>query len=289
MKRIARAERPDIPAPGKVRLARTAPQPRARSAPDGVDETRATGARRQRERIVEIASDLFYLHGFSNTTLDAVARQLNVTKPFIYSHFTSKSQLLAEICSHGIRASLDVLTRVLATRDSATDKLRALVRDFMLAVLQNQKHIAIYTRENKHLLPRDAEAINRLRREFDASFHALLQGGARSGEFAVSDAQLASLAIGGIVSWSYVWYRPEGRLSPADTADRISDLVLAMVQARPARGKRARGAACAAAPAPLPPGALTTGTARPASPAIAGRKKSLPAPAGSRYHFQELE
>ena len=33
---------------------------------------------------------------------------------------------------------------------------------------------------------------------------------------------LASLAIGGIVSWSYVWFRPSGRLTPVETADRIA-------------------------------------------------------------------
>ena len=223
---------------------------RGSGIPAGADsgpQGRAAVLRLKRERIIAVAGDLFHEHGFNNTTLDAVAQQLDVTKPFIYSHFSSKSQLLAEICSHGIRASLDVLNRVIATDDSATDKVRALVRDFMLAVLQNQKNIAIYTREQKHLAPGDAEAINRLRREFDGTFHALLQRGVETGEFVVGDAQLASLAIGGIVSWSSVWYRPDGRLTPSETADRISELVLAMVQARPARRRKAASVACAVA------------------------------------------
>ena len=60
-----------------------------------------------------------------------------------------------------------------------------------------------------------------------------------AGEFSVDDVQLASLAIGGIVSWSYVWYRPKGRLSPAETADCVADLVMAMVQPARRRGWRA--------------------------------------------------
>ena len=110
----------------------------------------------------------------------------------------------------------------------------------MLTVLQNQKNIAIYTHERKHLSLKDAEAINAMRREFDNTFHALLQEGVAAGEFVVDDTQLASLAIGGIVSCSYVWYRPNGRLTSGQTADRIAELVLAMVQAKPARRKRAR-------------------------------------------------
>ena len=79
-----------------------------------------------------------------------------------------------------------------------------------------------------------------MRSEFDRKFCALLNEGVSSGAFVVDDVKLASLAIGGIVSWSYVWFRPNGRLTKAETADRVADLVLAMVQAKPSRRKRVR-------------------------------------------------
>ena len=61
-------------------------------------------------------------------------------------------------------------------------------------------------------------------------------------EFVIDDVQMASLSIGGIVSWSYVWYRPDGRLSRAETAEQISGLVMAMIQTKPER-KGTRSAA----------------------------------------------
>ncbi len=211
--------------------------------PNAPEDIRDAVSRLKRERIIATAVELFYNNGLSNTTLEAVADQMNVTKPFIYSHFKSKSELLAEICSRGIRASLDALNRAVASDGSATDKLQLLARDFMLAVLSNQAHIAIYNREEKHLSPPDSDSINDMRREFDRKFCALLNEGVATGEFAVDDVQLTSLAIGGIVSWSYVWYRPNGRLTPSETADRVADLVLSMVQAKAVRRKRARVAA----------------------------------------------
>jgi TetR/AcrR family transcriptional regulator, cholesterol catabolism regulator len=204
------------------------------------EDIRDAVSRLKRERIIATAVELFYSQGLSNTTLEAVADRMNVTKPFIYSHFKSKSELLAEICSRGIRASLDALNRVVASQGTATEKLQALAREFMLAVLANQAHIAIYNREEKHLLPEASAAINVMRREFDRKFCALLEEGVESAEFVVDDVQICSLAIGGIVSWSYVWYRPNGRLTQEQTADRVADLVLAMVNAKPARRKRAR-------------------------------------------------
>jgi len=81
--------------------------------------------------------ELFYNQGYSKTTLDQVAESIAVTKPFIYSHFKSKNDLLAEICSRAIRVSHEALNRVFATDISPTEKLYTIARDFMLTVLQH--------------------------------------------------------------------------------------------------------------------------------------------------------
>jgi len=219
--------------------------------PSVVEDIRDAVSRLKRERIITTAVDLFHKNGLGNTTLEAVAQRMNVTKPFIYSHFKSKEELLAEICSRGIRSSLDVLDRVVASGGSATDKLATMAHDFMLAVLENQGHIAIYNREEKHLSQESRNAINSMRREFDRKFSALLDEGVANGEFIVDDVQIASLAIGGIISWSYVWYRPDGRLTPEQTAEQIAQLVLSMVQAKPRR-RAASNPAAAPAASPRP-------------------------------------
>ena len=206
----------------------------------GADDMRAAVTHLKRERIVAAAADLFYADGFVITTLDAVAERLNVTKPFIYAHFRSKSELLGVICAHGIRASLDALDRVLVTKAPATDQLAALMRGFMAAVLDNQKHIGIYTREEKHLDANDRKTIEDMRREFDRKLRTLLDAGVASGEFEIEDTQMASLAIGGIASWAYVWFRRDGRLGVDAIAAHMAAMVTAMCKTRPAHKAAAR-------------------------------------------------
>lgn len=208
---------------------------RATGIDEPTDDIRDAISHLKRERIIAEAVGLFYTQGFANTTLDAVAERMKVTKPFIYSHFKSKIALLGEICSRGIRASLDVANRVVTSKGTPTEKLHALVHDFMLAVIQNQAHIAIYTREEKHLSEEDAEAINNMRREFDRKLCDLLNQGIAAEEFIVEDVKLAALAIGGMVSWSYVWYRPDGRLTAGETAQQMTELVLSMSQVKKRR------------------------------------------------------
>ncbi|MYZ46898.1 TetR/AcrR family transcriptional regulator [Propylenella binzhouense] len=190
----------------------------------------------KRSRTIAAAVELFYEKGYENTTLDAVAERLGVTKPFIYAHFSSKGELLAEICSRGIASSLEAMDSVLPLKASPTEKLRVLGERFVRAVLTSQMHIAIFSREEKNLAVADFNRINDMRRDFDRKLTALLREGIEAGEFHVSDAHMAALAIGGMVSWAYVWYRPDGRLSLDEVVDRMALLILDMVNADTGKG-----------------------------------------------------
>lgn len=189
----------------------------------------------KRARTLSAAVELFYENGFDNTTLDAVAERLGVTKPFIYSHFSSKSELLAEICARGISASQEAIDSVLPLELSATDKLREVGKRFVTAVLENQKYIAIFTREEKHLSAEAYKYINDMRRDFDRKLTELLNAGVESGEFNLRDPHIAALSIGGMVSWAYVWYRTSGRLDLETVAEEMTVLMLGMVGASESR------------------------------------------------------
>ncbi len=220
------------PAPRASAKAKPRTPRRPTPDPNAPEDIRDAVARLKSERIVAAAVDLFYHQGYARTTLDQVAESMNVTKPFIYSHFSSKNDLLAEICGRAIRMSHGVLNRAVAVEGTATEKLRAMARDFMFTVLSHQAHAVIYSREDRELNPEYREGIHGLRRAFDKRFNALLEEGVASGEFLVKDVHLATLAIGGIVGWAPVWFRQGGRLTQEEAAERVADLVLAMVQAR---------------------------------------------------------
>jgi len=186
----------------------------------------------KRERILEEAVKLFYERGFTGTTLDDIAAELGVTKPFIYTHFRSKTDLLAAICAPTIVLSLDAVTNAAKGSGSPTERLDRAIVDFTQVVLSRQANIAIYFREEKNLAPDALTEINALRKKFDRVLSKLLAEGVAAGEFDIKDVSLAALAIGGMISWAYTWHRPEGRLALDDMCERMADLALQMVGAR---------------------------------------------------------
>jgi AcrR family transcriptional regulator len=186
----------------------------------------------KRERILEEAVKLFYERGFNGTTLDDIAAELGVTKPFIYTHFRSKTELLAAICLPTIEMSLEVANKAVQAPGTATQRLHKLIVEFTKVILIRQPNIGVFFREEKSLEPTALAEIDALRKKFDRALSRLLQEGVASGEFDVEDPGLASLAIGGMISWAYQWYRPSGRLNVDELGERMAGLALGMAGAR---------------------------------------------------------
>ena len=186
----------------------------------------------KRRRIREEASHLFFERGYESTTIDAIAGQLDVTKPFIYSYYSNKSELLYDICRTGIALSLEAIDRASEGERSASERLRHLVELVLRIIFDYQEYIVVYEREEKNLDPKQARDIRELRNLFDHKLATILQQGHNSGEFEIHDAVLTATTIGGIISWVSFWYSPKGKRSEHEIVTHIMDMVDAVVRQR---------------------------------------------------------
>lgn len=186
----------------------------------------------KRERILEEARNLFYELGYQGATLDAVAARLNVTKPFIYAYFENKAELLGEISQRGTKGTLDAVQEALRRPGRPRDRLDYFIRELARVVVETQANVTIYFREEKHLPQAVRERIDGWREQIDHHLATLLREGVDAGELEIDDVQLASLAIGGLVTWMFTWYRPHGRLTPDQLAEGMSRLVLKLAGAK---------------------------------------------------------
>src|SRR5687768_665549 len=63
----------------------------------------------KRERILSVAARLFYEGGYRATSMESIAEELGVTKPFLYYHFENKHEILEEIARRVVLLSRSVL------------------------------------------------------------------------------------------------------------------------------------------------------------------------------------
>ena len=198
-----------------------------------IEKPKKTGLNREiaefkERRIVEEAVNLFYTEGYENTTLDMLAAQLEVTKPFIYSYFKSKNELLFQVCYTGIKLSQEALDRGLDSDGSATEKLKRIIEQVGSIILQYQQYIVVYVREEKNLHSDDSRRIRKQRSVFDHRLAALLEEGNSTGEFVVANPLMTATTIGGTLSWMAFWFNPNGGITQSEILINTNSLIAKM-------------------------------------------------------------
>jgi len=175
----------------------------------------------KRRRIREEASHLFFRHGYEGTTIDAIADQLQVTKPFIYSYYGNKGEILYDIARVGISRSQEALEACLAAPGTNWDRLKSVVDQVTRIVVENQEYIVVYQREEKNLDAHQARSIRKQRALFDRQLARVLVSGQHSGEFQLDDPRLTANTIGGMMSWVALWYQPHGHWAKAEIITHV--------------------------------------------------------------------
>ena len=185
----------------------------------------------KRQRILEEGSRLFFSRGYESSTLDMLADRLHVTKPFLYSYYRNKGEILSAICETGIRETLEAMEAARDTSASPRDMLAMMVAGSARVVIERQEYIVVYQREMKNLAREDARRILNLRRDFDHLIANVVEDGEHRGQFKVADPGLAAVWIGALLTWIPNWYVPGGSRSADEVVDHVVDASMRLVGA----------------------------------------------------------
>jgi TetR/AcrR family fatty acid metabolism transcriptional regulator len=102
-----------------------------------VDETE------RRNTIAEAAVSVFAANGYSESTVQQIADEANISKGSIYQYYESKAEILYEIFQTFETALHDTFDRQLETDKSPTEKLGHLLKELTELVELNRPTIAV--------------------------------------------------------------------------------------------------------------------------------------------------
>lgn len=185
----------------------------------------------KRDEILTVAARQFFRKGYTATTLDAIASDLGVTKPFIYSYFVDKQDIVQQLYVRTMEQALAAFADFNADDYSASDGAKELVSRFVHLLIETRDGIGFFWRGDLDLPPRNTKLGREFRTKFEAPFLGIFDKGVSTGEFSLPDPGIALKCIEGMVHWIYAWYEPDGRLSEDELANRVSDYAMAMLRA----------------------------------------------------------
>jgi AcrR family transcriptional regulator len=194
----------------------------------------------KRDRILEESLNLFYERGFQGTSIDSIAENLNVTKPFIYTYFQNKHALLEALYERATANLIAGVDEIFGLNLPPEELLSRLVDFYVRQNVENRELTAIFLNEERNLPEGSLNKLRGQNRSFDGKLTDLIRKGVKSRVFVVEDPTVASMSISGMVRWVHRWFDPKGRLQVADLCRQMSVLALNMVGYTGVPGKKPR-------------------------------------------------
>ncbi len=186
----------------------------------------------RRQEIEAAASALFHARGYAGTSVRDIARALDLQGASLYAHVASKEDVLWSIVDRTSGRFEDAATQALTRAGSAPDPvetLRALVRAHVEVIVEDVQRASVFVHEWRSLAPKRRDEIARRRDAYEARVRSVIAEGVASGRFDPVDPTVAAAFILTALNGIVAWYRPDGRVGPADLADACADLALGAV------------------------------------------------------------
>jgi AcrR family transcriptional regulator len=202
----------------------------------GVDLTPAKIRRREERRqvILDVATDLFSAKGYHGTSMRDLGDALGLYPGSLYAHIRSKEDVLYAIVDHVSELYEDQLRAVLESGLPPLDQLRELTRRHLCVGMEHLRAATVCAHEWKYLGARRRALIGARRDQYEAGLRSIVAACIADGTFRPLDVPLASIAILGVLNWTYVWYRPHGRLRPPELAHCLVEFLIDGFSPRPA-------------------------------------------------------
>lgn len=168
------------------------------------------------EELIRVAIQCFSERGYLRTTLEDIASRVGISRMTFYSYFDSKATLLKVICERSLSEYRRQLETLLKQPLPRLEKLRRAVALHIASLTSEQPLIQLFFREEAHLPEEVASTVTKIHREIDRLMEKEIERGIQRGEIMAEDPRLLMYAFTGMCNWLYRWYRPGGRITPAD-------------------------------------------------------------------------
>ncbi|MFC9994954.1 TetR/AcrR family transcriptional regulator [Nocardia sp. NPDC127526] len=189
-----------------------------------------------RERIVRAAMELFAEKGFHATSVAEIGDRAGIQRGALYYHIGSKEELLFQIRRNYTQVMLEAATAVSESADEPIVKLRRLIRDHVVLIIQHRHEVTIALRDAGALTPEREADLQELREGIQDCWDRVFAAGHAAGQLRSSDHVITNSVVA-MLNMVNRWYRPDGDRTPEQIADLLTTTILDGVATTPEQVK----------------------------------------------------
>jgi TetR/AcrR family transcriptional regulator, cholesterol catabolism regulator len=187
-----------------------------------------------RSELLEVATRMFYEHGYEKTALSDLAQELGIKKASIYHYIESKEDLLEIIMWESCEAIMLNMEAMSGHGGDPAQRLFAFSLGHVTKVLENPWPTAIFERDFGALSKGRQKRILSRRDGYEQFLIEILEEGRDVRLFSdQASLFLTSRAILGMLTSSHVWFRAGRELASSDVAHEFARFALQIAGASP--------------------------------------------------------
>ena len=182
----------------------------------------------RREEILRAAQALFLRKGYSNTSLDDIARAVGIKREGLYYYYPNRPQILIEIIKPLGLQLRDRVRDIHASDIPADEKMRLTVENHLMRFENRYAESQITLRDDYFSENEDVFAEMRpIWDDYERLWVEIIEEGQEKGIFDKSlDPRIAHLGILGLCNWAARWYEPGGTLPVPELIEMYNKMVL---------------------------------------------------------------
>ena len=177
----------------------------------------------QRDRILLRATEAIAELGYGSASVAQLAQACGLSKAGLYHYFPSKDAILFESLDRYTKLLMDRLAEVRARGLEPRHELGEMVRTLMLQYRDSRAHHVALLNDVKSLEPAAREQIRAQERAVVDQLAETLERVA-PGRFDALTRKPATMALLGMINFTFAWLRPDGPMSHEQYAQLVIDL-----------------------------------------------------------------
>lgn len=181
---------------------------------------------RSRERqILTEAAIVIRNRGYHGASMQEIAERCGLPKAGLYHYFKSKEEILDKILNGSIGSFAPGLQEIVSSDLDPVEKLRRAIYHHTITLCENLAYCSVMLQEIRSL-PDSLTARQRdERHRYLDMFRLIIEDGVAAGQFRPVSVPTVSLALLGMLNWTFQWYSPGGPLAPSQIADIFWGLI----------------------------------------------------------------
>jgi AcrR family transcriptional regulator len=177
----------------------------------------------QRDRILALATAAFAELGYASASMAQLAEGCGTSKAGLYHYFPSKEAILFESLDRYTRRLAGLAAAVRARGLAPREELAELLRTLLVAYRDSRPHHVALLNDVKFLAPEQRERIKAQERAVVDALSDTLHR-VSPGRFAPEERRPATMALLGMINFTFAWLRPDGPMSYERYAALVTDL-----------------------------------------------------------------